>query len=243
MSHLPIIGLTPLWNETIQRLCIDRKYSDAITSVGGVPIVLPFTENEDVIEKMASLIDGLFLTGGQDINPELYHEEVTEFCGNICKERDDFEFKLVQKVMEKNKPIFGVCRGIQLLNVFFNGTLIQDIETEYKRERNFSHKQQEPYDHPVHQVFLIDGTPLDQWLNIDVLDVNSRHHQAIHQLGEELMADAISSDGLIEAIHHQNYPFLVAVQWHPEAMYKVDEKERVLFERFVESCKKNCLNE
>ena len=92
-----------------------------------------------IIEEFSSKIDGLFLTGGDDINPNIYHEKMNDLCGKICASRDGFELKLVEKIIEQNKPIFGVCRGLQLLNVFFKGTLFQDIPTQYKETVNFSH--------------------------------------------------------------------------------------------------------
>lgn len=238
MKNSPIIGLVPLWDDEKQCVWMEQDYLEAITLAGGIPIILPLIQNEAIIEEFASKIDGLFLTGGHDINPSIYHEEATDLCGKVCDSRDGFELKLVEKVIEQNKPIFGVCRGLQLLNVFFKGTLFQDIPTQYKRERNFSHRQQIPYDQPVHEVSLVEGGLLTQWLNVNTLQVNSRHHQGIKELGEGLMVEAVSIDGLIEAFHHPNYAFLVAVQWHPESRCKQNEQERILFEQFVNSCKR-----
>lgn len=238
MKNSPIIGLAPLWDDGKQCVWMEQDYLEAITLAGGMPIILPLVQNEAMIEEIASKIDGLFLTGGDDINPNIYHEKATDLCGKMCDSRDRFELKLVEKIIEQNKPIFGVCRGLQLLNVFFKGTLFQDIPTQYKKDRNFSHRQQIPYDQPVHEVFFVEGGLLAQWLNVNTLQVNSRHHQGIKKLGEGLMVEALSSDGLIEAIHHSNYPFLVAVQWHPESRCKTNEQERMLFEQFVNSCKR-----
>lgn len=237
MLKSPLIGIVPLWDEEKQCIWVKRTYIEAIYDAGGVPVILPILQCEAFIDELIDRIDGLLLTGGDDIHPHLYHEMKEKVCGRVCEQLDAFEWLIVQKVMEKKKPILGICRGFQFINVYFNGTLIQDIETYDSKPRSFSHRQEPPYDEPAHDVRLVSGGMLEKWLGVSQLAVNSRHHQGIKRLGEGLVAEAIAPDGLIEAIRHPKYPFVVAVQWHPELRYKKDPSESLLFKQFVQVCK------
>lgn len=239
MTKRPLIGIVPLWDDKKQSSWVKRTYIEAIYDAGGIPIILPIFQSEQFIEELVARIDGLFLTGGDDIHPRLYEEVKKEACGHTSEVLDDFEWCVLKKTIEKGKPILGVCRGFQFINVYFNGSLFQDIESQYMKERSFSHRQLPPYDEPAHEVYLSENGVLQHWLGVQQLAVNSRHHQGIKRLGEGLIVEALAPDGLIEAVRHQDYPFLVAVQWHPELRYKRDQAERLLFERFVFSCQEN----
>lgn len=184
----------------------------------GIPI-LPFMDHEEA----ALTCDGLLLPGGADLNPKLYHQKpdpsVTEFFDDI----DDLDLRLIHAFMKQNKPIFGICRGLQILNVAFGGTLVQDIP---------NHNQSADRHQMTHSVSINKDSELYKLLG-DSLQVNSLHHQIIDQLGEGLKAVALSPEGYIEAIE---YPNILAVQWHPEAL--TNEAEHLkLFEDFIQNCK------
>lgn len=130
--------------------------------------------------------------------------------------------------------MLGICRGLQIMNIFCGGTLYQDLPSEHPSD--VDHHQHPPYGRPAHHVHILSRTPLREDLHDTDLAVNSRHHQAICKLGEGLDPMAISEDGLVEAIYRPRSAFYRAVQWHPEHLYKVDEPNRCIFRSFVNAC-------
>lgn len=184
----------------------------------GIPI-FPFMDAEEAALTCA----GLLLPGGADVNPKLYHQSpdpsVTEFFDEI----DDLDIRLIHAFMKQNKPIFGICRGLQILNVALGGTLIQDIS---------GHNQDADRHQLTHSVSITKDCELYNMIG-DNLQVNSLHHQIIDQLGDGLKAAAFSPEGYIEAIEGSN---ILAVQWHPEALTKESEHIK-LFDAFINKCK------
>ena len=231
MNDRPIIGLVPLWDEEKESYWMLPGYMKAVELAGGIPLMLPLTGDGDAIEQLLSGLDGIILTGGQDVAPELYHEEPMEGMIVGCAERDSMEWKLLEAALEKKMPVFGICRGIQVMNVFFGGTLYQDIPTQLPSA--VVHRPSGEYGHPSHENEVLQGTPLRDLLNADRIPVNSHHHQGIKELGKGLTAMARSDDGLVEAIVHTDYPFVWAVQWHPELSYVSDENSVKLISAFV----------
>lgn len=140
-----------------------------------------------------------------------------------------------QKILEKDKPVFGICRGLQLLNVFFGGTLYQDIPSQLESKVLVTHKQIPPYDQPSHWVSIESGTPLADLFQVERISVNSYHHQGIRKLAPKLCCAAKAPDGLIEAVFLPEKRFCLAVQWHPEFSWKNDSSSVKLFSAFVES--------
>lgn len=230
----PTIGVIPLWDESKDSIWMVPGYMEGILQAGGVPVILPFTSDKDTLKQAANICDGFLFTGGQDVNPNLYEEEKSLFCGPVCDMRDDMEKKIFDMARKDDKPVFGICRGIQFINVFYGGTLYQDLETDYTCE--VEHHMEPPYDEYCHSVDILSGTPLEKWLGCSHLKVNSYHHQAVDRLAAELLPMAVSEDGLIEAVFHPEAKFIVGVQWHPEFMYKEDEASKRLFQVFVEAC-------
>ncbi len=230
----PTIGVIPLWDEKRDSIWMVPGYMEGIQKAGGIPMILPFTSDKASLSRLVEICDGFLFTGGQDINPDLYGKEKSHFCGPVCSMRDDLEKKVFELAVKRDKPVFGICRGIQFMNVYYGGTLYQDLEEEYNCK--VEHHMEPPYDRYCHAVDILSGTPLEKWLKCSRLKVNSYHHQAVDRLAQELLPMAISEDGLIEAVFMPEAKFIVGVQWHPEFMYKKDAASKRLFQVFVEAC-------
>lgn len=173
---------------------------------GVVPVVLPPTNDVSIIRAYAQMADGLVLTGGGDIDPQLYGEQKEKTCADVHRLRDEFEISLTHEMIKLGKPILGICRGIQVINVALGGTLWQDIDV--KSHADITH------DIPTHTVKL-SGKMLELFSRDEII-TNSYHHQAIRVLGKGLTAVAHSTDGHIEGVWCDGYPFLCGVEWHPE---------------------------
>lgn len=202
----------------------------AIQKVGGLPLILPISTPE-LASQYISRIDKLLLTGGQDIAPQLYHEEPHPKMGQIDLERDLFEQALITEALKQNKPIFAVCRGFQLLNVYFGGTLYQDLSLYPNWKINHLQTNTNPI-YPTHSVRIEDTGYLASIIKKPSLMVNSYHHQAIKELAPNLTATAYSKDNLIEALEYPEKR-IIGVQWHPELSYLTDENNFNLFNFFV----------
>ncbi|WP_145047106.1 gamma-glutamyl-gamma-aminobutyrate hydrolase family protein [Paenibacillus xylanexedens] len=239
----PIIGVLPLYDSDKKSYWMLPDYMYAIESSGGIPMMLPLTTNLDIIVRLAHELDGFLFTGGHDLNPELYHEKVEETCGELCHERDRMEALLFQKVAQLDKPAFGICRGLQLFNVMLGGSLIQDIPTGLQVPIPVQHKQSPPYTNLVHEVHIANHNLLHDILQTHTIKVNSYHHQGIKVLADQLKAVAVAEDGLVEAVVMPDRTFVMAVQWHPEYSFRVDEHSQKLFSSFVSSCQSLSYNQ
>jgi putative glutamine amidotransferase len=214
----------------------ESLYFKALVAVGARP------EEVELLAPTASSrarpvkFDGLLLAGGEDVDPALYGEEKRYESVNVNRARDDFEQGLLDRALRYRLPILGICRGTQLINVKFGGTLYQDLAKDVSSE--FEHRQMESRSETVHTVTLTDP---ESRLGEDFRGscrVNSLHHQAVKRLGRGLKVTAHSEDGLVEAVEAADeYPFLLAVQWHPEEMTTQPEQQRI-FEQFVLACRK-----
>ncbi|MCD7855629.1 MAG: gamma-glutamyl-gamma-aminobutyrate hydrolase family protein [Clostridiales bacterium] len=229
----PIIGVTPLFDVEKDSIWMVPGYLKGIEAAGGLPVILPLTENLDDISQLFHKCGGFLFTGGHDISPSLYNEEASPNFGDALPERDSMEKQLLSLCLEYDKPAFGICRGIQLFNAILGGSLYQDLPTEHSSE--ISHKMKPPYDLSAHSVSLVKDTPLQKYLGRDTLNVNSYHHQAIKTLAPCLKPQAFSPDGLTEAVYLPENKFIHAVQWHPEFMYKTDPIQQKIFNFFIES--------
>ena len=231
-NRAPLIGVTPLWDVERQSVWMLPDYLDGIKSAGGIPVVLPIAMSEADAERIVESFDGFLFTGGQDVSPSLYGTE--DATGTIVSspERDKEETMLLQKALEADKPVLGICRGLQFINVFLGGTLWQDIPSQHPSA--IVHRQGKPYGVPTHQVSI--SGELRSLLGKDLLDVNTLHHQAVKDLGNGLTPMAVAPDGLIEAVRLQDKRFVWAVQWHPEYLFKTDKDSLAIFSCFVERC-------
>ena len=208
----PVIGVVPLFDEEKDSVWMVPGYLSGIEEAGGLPLILPFTAKEEEVEEAAALCNGFLFTGGHDVAPSVYGQERKQTCGPSCSVRDALEKKLFQTALENNKPVFGICRGIQMINALCGGTLYQDLSTEYACREG--HHMEPPYDRTAHQVEIVPDTPLSGWLRQASIGVNSYHHQAVKQLGSGLKPMAFSEDGLVEAVYMPEQKFVAAVQWH-----------------------------
>ena len=230
----PIIGVLPLWDEKKESLWMLPGYMDGIISAGGIPVMLPLTDQADIIKRLSKRCNGFLFTGGQDVSPEFYGETVKFDNVGCCAKRDKMESMLLREVLAADKPVLGICRGIQFINAALGGTLYQDIPKETDSE--LVHHQNPPYDKPSHSVKIEKGTPLYGLLKKDSLEVNSYHHQAIKNLSPRVKAMAYAPDGIAEAIYLPDKKFVWAVQWHPEFSYLTDDDSMKIFNKFIENC-------
>lgn len=231
----PIIGVMPLWDDERESIWMLPGYMDGLVQAGAVPIILPLTGNEDDVYQIMNMCDGILFTGGQDVSPNIYHEDALEGIVSCCRQRDVMELIVLKQAIKEDKPVLGICRGIQFINSALGGTLYQDLMLQHPS--NINHHQSPPYDEPVHKVSIVENTPLNDCLGKNEILVNSYHHQAIKELSPKLKEMAISSDGLVEAVYMPESKFLWAVQWHPEFSFKVDENSQKIFRAFVNSIK------
>lgn len=233
----PIIGVVPLVDIQRESYWMLPGYMDGIIDGGGVPVMLPLTDDRGLLERVMDICSGFVFTGGQDVCPEVYGQADTGLTGETCPERDAMERQLLRMALERGKPVLGICRGIQFINAALGGTLWQDIPSQCGTQ--VEHHQSPPYSSPSHIVRLLPGTPISELLGEGTIQVNSCHHQAVRILAPGLRPMAIAEDGIVEALWMPEHPFLWAVQWHPEFSWRVSEESRKIFSAFCgAACKR-----
>jgi len=233
MSVIGIASINYMINNH-KNVRLPQTYVNALFQVGATPLVIPVINDETYLTKIISQIDGLVIPGGDDVNPNMYHEEVLPYSEGIDDELDSYQYKLISLALKQNLPILGICRGHQMLNVVFNGSLYQDI-SYVKRTVDICHSQLKEgysFNEPVHEVVFKQNSILHN-LYGDKMMTNSFHHQMIKDLGKDLVAIGHTEDGIVEAIYHPNYKFVLGVQWHPER----SSDQLPLFELFNEVCR------
>ena len=224
MDSVPIPG--------IERAYVNDDYIQAVERAGGMPIVLPVVNHEECILAQVEICSGLIFTGGYDIHPKYYASEAHLCLGEVYSRVDEYQLKLIRSALVLGKPILGICRGHQLLNVACGGTLIQDLsEAPNECLKHFQNGRQYEV---VHQVKTASGSILENWLGSEFW-VNSYHHQAIRDVGAGLTVIATASDGVIEALLMSDRDFVLSVQWHPEMMVVKSDQMMVLFEQLVKA--------
>ena len=231
---MKIIGLTPSLDDPGKHLQVHEDYVNAVLRSGAVPLIFPLTGDRAVLDALLGRVDGLVLIGGGDVAPERYGEERLPPCGEANLIRDDMEFYLCEKALDMDLPLLAVCRGEQVLNCVLGGTLYQDIATQYGEA--LCHPRNDAPREPVHEVQVMENTLLRRLTGRDALQVNSRHHQAVKDVGKGLRVCARSRDGLIEGIEMPGKRFVLGVQWHPEALSDAQPEEQRLFDALAEAC-------
>ncbi len=217
----------------------DSPYFKALLAVGVEPGEIELVSATDSRRVRADDYDGVLFTGGEDVDPVFYGEEKRHESVHDNHARDEFEFALLAGALARRAPILGICRGVQMINVKFGGTLYQDMkedaepETEH-RQTDVGKTRQEP----SHSVLVTDTESRLGGIMQGTCRVNSLHHQAVKRLGRGLKVTARSEDGFVEAVESAaDYPFLMAVQWHPEEMVDSSAEQRQIFTRFVAKCR------
>ncbi|MGC9350004.1 MAG: gamma-glutamyl-gamma-aminobutyrate hydrolase family protein [Anaerolineae bacterium] len=236
----PLIGITGR-SDTSARLLnapmhsVGQTYTRAVHRVGGTPLIIPPIAREADWPELLARLDGLMLTGGEDIGPAHYGQKPEAWTGHADEERDRSELGLVRHWLATGKPLLAICRGHQLLNVASGGDLYQEISTRVPNALDHGYVPGRPMEQPVHIVDIQPDSRLAQILNGVRVEVNSAHHQAVARPGENLQIVARSSDGVVEATEDPHHPFCLSVQWHPEAMLKISDRMLPLFAAFVEA--------
>jgi putative glutamine amidotransferase len=235
----PVIGITSSQfidsasHGVFPRHSVSKAYSEAVHKAGGTPIILPFFG--DVAADMLELVDGLILTGGADIDPARFGDtEIHPRTYDILPDRDEAEIRLVQGALDRDLPLLGICRGVQVLNVAMGGTLYQDVPDQFSAD--IQHRQHEvniPADEPAHTVSVVSGSLLERTYGEGPIPVNTFHHQAVKDVAVGLLASGVSDDGLIEAVESPDYAFVLGVQWHPELMFARHERHLSPFASLV----------
>lgn len=225
------IAIPQMGNDFFRKY-MKSKYVQSLERAGAEVKWIELDDTEKAVEEALSC-DGLLLPGGADIEPSLYGREREEKCGKPNELRDKNEFEIFNAFVKTGKPILGICRGFQLINVACGGTLHQDIAGIKKCSHSDFLKRAKI----VHKVTVTENTLLYRTFGKTEIGVNSLHHQAVEGVGENLTVSAVSEDGFVEGLELNNHPFCVAIQWHPEHMSKNDLLQQNLFNEFVKACK------
>ena len=217
---------------------MNQRYYHAITSVGAVPWMVPLLHDDlATLREIYDRLDGVLLAGGVDMDPATYGEERTELCGSIDPARDAVELQLARWANADRKPLFGICRGLQVINVALGGSLYQDVTAQHTGaiKHDYFPTSGFPREHLAHEVTLAEGSRLHRVFERDRILVNSMHHQGIRRLGTGLQVTATADDGLIEAVEMTDGHYLVAVQWHPEVFEATDPHVFNLLRDFIKA--------
>ena len=205
------------------------KYVESLARAGAEVHWVALSDSDAAVTE-ALTCDGLLLPGGGDMDPAFYGQERIPACGEPNLLRDAAEPKLLRAFLAADKPVLGICRGIQVMNIVLGGTLYQDIKP-------FEHVPHNDHWAKVHTVTVRRGTLLSRLLGQDTVLVNSQHHQAADRIAPELEIAALSEDGIVEALEKPDAHFCLGVQWHPEWLSDADPVQQGLFGAFVEACK------
>lgn len=218
-----------------RRFYLGRDYSEALKAAGAVPMHIPLIPDREYIAEAVGAVDGILLPGSDsDVDPFYYGEEPHPKLGKVVPEKDQTDRLVLEEVETRSMPLFAICYGMQALNVFRGGTIIQDIESSVGSP--VKHQQGFPLERKSHTLTISEGCALEEALGVGVqtLKVNSHHHQAIARTGKNLEAVAVAADGVIEAIEDTRKDrFVLGVQWHPEMGWEKDPVSTALFELFV----------
>ena len=210
-------------------------YVKAVQEAGGIPIIIPQCENPESILEVLNRLDGLLMSGGCDVDPMRYGDRARSYCGTLIPRRDEEEILLVKTAFERNIPMLGICRGLQIMTAAFGGTLYQDLARENEALEHFTIMY--PRNCATHTISLNDGTRLYNIFGADTIGVNSFHHQGVKDVPKNATVAAKSPDGVIEALEFGGgNAFTIAVQWHPEMMFD-SYQQKQLFRSFVDAAK------
>ncbi len=224
----PLIGITTYGRNRENRFILPAEYVDGVRRAGGIPLLIPPGETQ--FEQLLPHLDGLILTGGGDIAPELYGGQPHETIYSVDPERDQTELALTHRLIEANLPTLGICRGLQMINVALGGTLIEhlpDVVGDQVAHKALPH-------HPIpHPVKIEAGSHLAEIVQAEQVETASWHHQALKRVAPQLKVVAYAPDGIVEGVEMPGHRWLVAVQWHPELTAADDPSQQHLFDALV----------
>jgi putative glutamine amidotransferase len=245
MRRRPIIGIPTQTLHSIDGIpealpeswVMNQRYSRAVATAGGLPVMIPLLDDDDILRELYDRMDAVLLPGGVDLDPATYGESPLPTCGRLDPDRDRVELRFARWAIAEGKPLFGLCRGLQIVNVALGGTLYQDIAAQRRDAIKHDYFPTAGFsrDHLAHPVAVASGSRLDALVGTAPLEVNSMHHQAVKDLAPGLVSTATAPDGLIEALESPGSHFLLGVQWHPEALTDLDHRMHRLLTGFVEA--------
>lgn len=245
MRKKPLIGITCNFDRTGRVGMVDdmgewgqkwsylySDYIDIVKKAGGIAVIIPIYEDNEAALELVDRLDGVLISGGNDVSPLQYGQRIS-YAGGLCEERDTQDFAVIRRACERGIPVFGICRGIQAINVVFGGTLHQDLGKKGYLPHALDHVGAR--NTPVHTVQLAEQSAFAKALGKREVWVNSYHHCGVDRVAEGFAATAVSEDGVVEAIERTEGVFIAAVQWHPEMMFDSDE-QLTLVKVFVDAC-------
>ena len=230
----PLIAVAPLYDDERESIWMLPDYCDMISACGAIALMVPYKGTPGQIEQVTRMCSGLLLTGGQDVSPQVYGQRVQPCCGHCNSLRDELDRTLLDIALDADMPVLGICRGLQLINAHLGGTLYQDLGSQCPSE--VCHSMRPPYNRVQHLVEVLPQTPLAHVLGAGEMGVNSYHHQAVRETAPGLAVQALSDDGLVEALSLPSARFLLATQWHPENLFREDESAAAILRAFVHAC-------
>ncbi|MCD7898950.1 MAG: gamma-glutamyl-gamma-aminobutyrate hydrolase family protein [Bacteroides sp.] len=227
----PLIGISCFHPDSIYS-SVRVTYSESIIKAGGIPVLIPVTESENTLREILARIDALILSGGDDICPSYYGEDAIEELGAVNGRSDIYDLLLIKIADELNLPVFGICRGLQVMNVYYGGSLYQDIPTQHP-DTTVNHKQTEKSNVATHRVILLPGSLIAQITEQTELMTNTHHHQAIKTVAPGFKVTAWTTDHIPEAIESTSDKPIWGVQFHPEGQAIEDNPEMLSFFKFL----------
>lgn len=239
---VPLIGITTTREYNSKGAPVIRlaeAYVQAVSQAGAAPVLIPLGLPEESYQRMLPRLDGIVFSGGGDVHPSVYNSSNHPLVSEVDQDRDRVELQLIQEICSTGKPFLGICRGIQLINIALGGTLYEDILDQHPGAIRHSYSSIQPRDYLAHPVKVLKDSRLEDILGSQEVAVNSLHHQGIRGLAPRLQATAFAPDGIVEGVEMKEYPFGLAVQWHPECLQD-HEPMRELFRAFVQAAMK-CL--
>ncbi|HSE33971.1 MAG TPA: gamma-glutamyl-gamma-aminobutyrate hydrolase family protein [Pyrinomonadaceae bacterium] len=233
MNNRPRVGIPMRIESATDRFYLSRYYGEALEAAGAIPLHISLIPTADYVNAAVESLDGILLPGSDsDVDPQRYGHEPHRRLGTVQPIKDETDLLVIAAAEKMGIPLLAICFGMQILNVYRGGTLIQDIESQVTDP--IKHEQGAPRDRRSHSVKLLPGSVLEKLAGAEQQSVNSHHHQAIEVIGRDLIATAWSPDGLVEAFEDPRpEPFVMAVQWHPELGWKNDEFSQAIFRHFV----------
>ncbi|NLZ53769.1 MAG: gamma-glutamyl-gamma-aminobutyrate hydrolase family protein [Thermoanaerobacteraceae bacterium] len=231
----PLIGITMSFDNSNNTAKLGEKYVSAVELAGGIPLAVPPLQDKDTLNGIVHRLDGIILSGGPDIDPSYFNQLPHPRLGNVCPRRDESEIYIAAEFIKLSKPILGICRGLQVMNVAMGGTIFQDIS--YNIRKPIKHMQDAPRWHKSHEIEIVDTNSLIYKIIGKIrIRVNSFHHQSVDKPAADLKITALAPDGVIEAMESKSGGFCVGIQWHPEELID-DVAHMRLFECMIDAAK------